>query len=102
MYESLKRKQEFVNSLSKPVSDYIAQVAGLSYEVFVQPEKGWTQEYLIMHFVGGGYVARTCNCDSKAAILREIARYIDGGYYDEVEDYKHYVEAAEQGKWVRL
>lgn len=99
---SLKSKQKMVAEMSPILAANLGNIEKVSYEVYVKPEKEWTQEYLVIHFVGGGILARTCNGNSKSAILSEIAKYVNGGYYDEVSDYMHYENAVAEGTWVKL
>ena len=44
---------------------------------------------------------KSCNCDSFTAIFEELAKMLDGGYYDEVQDL-HYYENNEKWKEASL
>lgn len=84
----LKRKQTFVRELGDTISQYIEHVESCEYRIFKEVNQGFYDEYLVIHFVGGGWLARRCNWNSCLVILQELAKYIEGGYYEEVEDVK--------------
>ena len=84
----LKRKQAFVKEMGETLSQYIGHIASCEYKVFKNTKQGFYDEYLVIHFVGGGWLARRCNWNSCLAILQELAKYIEGGYYEEVDDIK--------------
>ena len=86
--QELMEKIAFVRSLSKILGQYIDNVSSLDYKVFKNKKEGYIDEYLVINFKGNGFLARNSSCNSKIAILREIARLCAGGYYEEVIDYK--------------
>ena len=89
--EELKSKIAFVRGLNKTISNNIDNVVSIRYDVFKHKERGWVDEYLIIEFKGGSYLARNCSRDSKIAILREIARLVVGGYYEENKTYESHL-----------
>ena len=80
-----KEKQNFVRELSGVIPFYIPNVIGLQYKIFENKKEGWFEEYLVIGFDGGARLARCCNANSNMAIFSEIAKYIRGGYYEEIE-----------------
>lgn len=86
--EELNEKKLFVDEVSGVLKNHLEHLVGIEYHVFrskscPQAEK----EFIKIVFKGGGWLARNVTCDSKSAILMEIATKVDGGYYDEVEYY---------------
>lgn len=45
------------------------------------------QEYIVVHFVGGAISVRNATNNSLKANIAELGKLLNGGYYDEVEDY---------------
>lgn len=46
------------------------------------------QEYIVVRFVGGAISVRKATYNSLTANIVELGKLLNGGYYDEVEDYK--------------
>lgn len=86
----LNEKVEFVNKISKALenNDNIS-IDHLAYEIFIT-KRGMLREYLVVTYKGGAYAVRACDGNSLSAIFDEIAKLFNGGYYDEVHDYKEY------------
>lgn len=61
-------------------------ISEVAYEIYDMEEHGY-QEYLVVTYFGGGIAVRNCNINSHSAILRELGKLLDGGYYDEVKGY---------------
>ncbi len=45
------------------------------------------REYIVVRFVGGEISVRNATHNSLTANIAELAKLLNGGYYDEVEDY---------------
>lgn len=45
------------------------------------------REYIVVHFVGGAISVRNATYNSLPANIVELGKLLNGGYYDEVEDY---------------
>ena len=58
---------------------------GCALRVYYDPKHGRVEEMLTVTYHGGAVAARGANINSVGADLREVAKLIDGGYYDEVE-----------------
>ena len=85
----LRDKVDFVEDLSAVIAKHFGNVEFLTYEVYEKisnPE--YLTEVLVYHFTGGAILVRDCSGNSNSAILEEVANYIYGGYYDEVETYR--------------
>jgi hypothetical protein len=94
--EMYKGKKAFVDGLSavfqnNPRGTTVTEIA---YEVYQKEVENNTyfREYVIVHFSGGSIAPRTVNGNSNHANLRAIGSLVDGGYYDEVEDYRNLEE----------
>jgi hypothetical protein len=76
-------------------------IIDLTYEVFekVNTTNEYIQEYLVVTYRGGSKTYRSCNMNSLSAILREIGKLSDGGYYDELVNYKN-ISTSEE--WVQI
>lgn len=85
--KTLSKKVSFVKALNDVLPTYQTNVAGLRYDVFENEESGYTDEYLVIEYVGGACSYRNCNGDSISAIFEEIAGMLDHGYYAEERDY---------------
>lgn len=87
-------KIQLIDRVSYAISGYdeygisrAGTVSGVRYEVYDMGEYGY-QEYLIVEYYGGAIAVRSCNMNSNAAVIRELGRLLNGGYYDEIEDYE--------------
>lgn len=91
--EMYKGKAAFVKEISKAFQTAVVKtgVLAVDYEVYckeVNPDTVHFVEYIVVTFVGGGQSVRCANGNSNNANFREIAKLIDGGYYDEIRDYE--------------
>lgn len=80
---------------------HCGSIVYLTYEVFekVNTTNECIQEYLVVTYRGGSKTYRSCNMNSLAAILREIGKLADGGYYDELDDHKN-ISTSEE--WIQI
>lgn len=86
----LKEKVDFVNKISKALekNDKLS-IDHITYDVFVT-KYDILCEYLVVTYKGGACAVRVCNGNSLSAIFDEIAKLFNGGYYDEVHEYREY------------
>ena len=96
---NVENKIRFIKSLSPVITTFKTGIKSIEYVVFKHSEKGWTQEYLVVNYDGGAKTVRNCNGDSFSAVFEELSRFLDSGYYDEVEDIKHYENSP---NWKRI
>lgn len=91
-------KHAFVESLGDCLCKANKSLEGCSYELFAKdaPNGLAFQEYLVLRFKGGAISCRNANINSNMANLREISNLVDGGYYEEVENYRRTSE-----EWMR-
>ena len=104
----IPNKVKFINDLNKVIPAYKSGIKKIEYRVFrydfFKDEfdgKTYYQEYLVITYDGGALGVRSCNGNSFAAIFEELAKMLDGGYYDEVQDL-HNCENSEMWKEVSL
>lgn len=95
-------KKEFVECIGVDCCHcQCGSILALTYEVFeyVNTEHELIQEYLVVTYRGGAKTYRSCNMNSLSAILKEISKLANGGYYDELEDYKN---ISTSDKWIQI
>jgi len=92
MTDNLKKKVQFVKEISGIVVKVQPNVASIDYEVY-QSKKNpkWITEFLIVNYVGGERTIRNCTGNSFSAIYTEIGKYLNNGYYDEIQYYNDIV-----------
>ena len=96
IYE-LKEKIKFVREVGEAYCKRNDDVVKIDYEVFANKKyEGDIREYLRVDFSSGDYSIRNCNGNSLSAILYEISKLVEGGYYDENE---YYEKMKEDGKY---
>lgn len=87
-----KEKKDFIENLNKAFQTFPKglTVASVKYEVYRKDTKDTTYftEYIVVTFFGGAISVRTVNGNSNSANFRTIGSMLDGGYYDEVQDYE--------------
>ena len=87
------KKADFIKALNPVVSDAISNISNIAYEVYenVTAEHAWFKEYLVVTYLGGAKAVRNCTGNSLSANFQELAKLLDGGYYDEVAYYSSLV-----------
>lgn len=97
--ECLQNKIMFVENLSKAVERSISHVDRISYVVFEDKQRGWTDEFVVVYYRGGAIQARNCNMNSNSAIFQEIANMLNSSqvYPQDTEQYKKF--AADSNKY---
>lgn len=94
--EEMIRKHRLVNDMSRAmIRAKIGNVQKASHVLFVNQEKGWTYEYVVVTYKGGAIAVRNNNCNSTGATLQAVANLAYGGYYAEVDYYKRMSENPE-------
>ena len=91
----LKQKINMVKEINDAYCKCDNGVKNIAYEVFEHPQYGQC-EMLKVTFKGDAYSIRNCNGDSFSAILSEISKLVNGGYYAEVPYYKDMIL---NGEW---
>lgn len=91
-----KRKKAFITKLSEALVISSTSVMSVDYEVYqkeLDQDNAYFVEYIIVTFTGGAISVRSTNGNSDSANFKEIAKLIDGGYYDEVRFYNTLTES---------
>ena len=73
----------------------IPQIERIEYIVHVHKKHEWDEEHLVVTYQGGAQAVRNCTGTSCVGILAEIAKLMNGGYYDEVEHFIHLMTSDE-------
>ena len=99
--DSLIEKSRIIKELGEVFhKEYqkVGSMTGCRLAVFVNPARRAVKEYLVVNY-HTAYTVRNVSINSSGANLRELAKLADGGYYEELDDYKRYLESPE---WVEL
>lgn len=95
----LLNKKLFVDKLSIALSGNCGQVIEVRYEAYESKEDSEPQEFIILTFRGGAISVRNVHMNSHSAILRELGRLVNGGYYDEVN---YYMDLQNNKEWSKI
>ena len=98
--EMYKGKKAFIDSISRVFEENNtnSSVVSVNYEVYhkevVRDENTYQsyREFVVVNYVGGGKSVKTVSGNSNTANFRVIGTMLDGGYYDEVQDYNSLIE----------
>ena len=88
-------KKAFIETISKAFEKNLSKssVTSIEYEVYHRKvtingeERDHYVEYVVVNYVGGGKCVRFVSGNSNTANFRVIGSLLEGGYYDEVQDY---------------
>ena len=92
-------KIKFVKELGDVISKYHGGVKLVDYIVFEHKEKEQEEEFLVITYEGGAKSIRNCTGNSFSAIFDELSKYLDTGYYNELEYFK-YIE--NDPNWIKM
>lgn len=84
---TIESKINFVEQIEAALLPVQRNLDAISYDVFCNTAQNHCKEYLVITYRGGARTVRNCTGNSCAAILAEISRYLNDGYYEEVEFY---------------
>jgi len=90
--ECYLEKINFVKELSDTIVKVQHNIISIHYDVFVNEDDRAEEEYLIIEYNGGAKTARNCFGNSCSAIFVEISKYLNSGYYSEVDHYNTLLE----------
>ena len=99
--EMYTKKQKFINDLSEVIVKNQPNVVKVSYRVYKRVDLDTCCEMLLVEYKGGGLAVRNITGDSMSCIFREIGKYLDEGYYEELDDFG-YLETAKEWEKVDL
>ena len=85
--KELIHKQQFIKQLNAVIIANIPNIKNITYDIF-RINQEFIYEYLVVTYSNDSIDVRNCSMDSLSAILKELSKLLDGGYYDEVEWYK--------------
>ena len=88
-------KKAFIETISKAFEKNLSKssVTSIEYEVYHRKvtingeERDHYVEYVVVNYIGGGKCVRFVSGNSNTANFRVIGGLLEGGYYDEVQDY---------------
>lgn len=88
-------KKAFIETISKAFEKNLSKssVTSIEYEVYHRKvtingeERDHYVEYVVVNYIGGGKCVRFVSGNSNTANFRVIGSLLEGGYYDEVQDY---------------
>lgn len=83
----LDEKRQAIEKTGLIIASYQPNVDSVHYEVFDTTD-GYRCEYLIINYDGGAKTVRNCRGNSYSAILEELTRYLEHGYYGEISNYE--------------
>ena len=101
--EMFKEKKQFIENLNEvfQIEPGCPTVEGIRYEVYQKtldevlfPGITDFREWIIVHYVGGGWAPKLVSGNSNIANFRMVGSMLQGGCYEEVQMYK---ELAEHG-----
>ena len=84
MTDCIRKKIEFVKELNAAITKVQPNVVAIRYRVLAHRPTEWYEEYLEIEYSSGARTLRHCSGDSCSAILTEISRYLNSGYYGEI------------------
>lgn len=85
--ETLQKKVQFIKETSRSVAKVQENIRNIEYRIYQNREcENWQYEYLVINYEGGARTVRNCTGNSCSAILEEIVKYLNSGYYREEED----------------
>lgn len=86
-------KSKVISKLGQIMKGH-SSVESSEYVLFAKEINGRLvyQEYLVITYVGGAKACRNININSHTANLQEFARLVNGGYYEELDEFKWYEE----------
>lgn len=96
----LINKRSFASRVSAAVAGQCGSITEVRYEAYIHKTKDWLQEWLIVTYRGGAIAVRSQDMNSHSAMLRDIGKLADGGYYDEVKAYHEMVSSPDWEKIV--
>ena len=99
---NLLKKKDFVDRVSYAISGQPRiSIVKIEYEVYedANNNNNYYDEFVKVTYDGGAIAIRTVTGTSLSGIFRDIAKMIDGGYYDEVKYYADYIKS---GKYVQV
>lgn len=87
--KELRGKADFVDELSKTLTKVMPSIEKAELKVFANKEHpDWVQEYLLVHWKGGGISCKSNNLNSLSATFTTLGEMLNGGNYDLTENYK--------------
>ena len=64
----------------------------MHYMAYQREGQNGVSEYIMVIYRGGGFTVKSVSMNSHSAILRDIAKLADGGYYEENDSYQRFVK----------
>ena len=88
MYNTLEEKKIVFDEMGRAISKALPNIISIELDIF-KTENEKTYEYIVVTFKGGAISVRNANINSMSANLYEISKLVNGGYYNEVEEYQN-------------
>ena len=82
-------KVNFIKELNEVIVKYHGGVNSVEYIVFKHKETEHMEEFLVITYEGGAKSIRNCSGNSFSAVFEELSRYLDTGYYSELEYFRN-------------
>lgn len=101
IYGDILEKNILVTSIGRILAEFPRnRIVGARYEYWThKTHQSWHRENVVLEFRSGAIEVRNVTGNSVNAVYRSIGQLLDGGYYDEVDDYNEMVAS---GIWEKL
>lgn len=96
---SFEVKQNAVKELADVLKKYYPHIEDIEVREYTK-DGVHSEEFVLLTWSNGGYSTANNNCNSLSATIRNIARMIDGGVYENWELYTEMME--EKNGWERI
>ena len=95
--EMYREKNRFIEGLSAVFETHPrgSSVEKITYEVYekdIDEVRTDFREWIVVHFVGGGISPKYVTGNSNTANFKVLGPMLNGGYYEEVNDYESQME----------
>ncbi len=85
-------KTKLVNDISKALKNQrpfsTLTIDKVELKIFLNKKNMWFEEYVVVTYIGGSIATIRNTCNSVGYTFKNIGKLINGGYYDEVDEYK--------------
>lgn len=95
---SFEVKQNAVKDLADVLKKYYPEIKDIEVRKYTK-DGVHSAEFVVLTWSNGGYSTANNNCNSLSATIRNVARMIDGGVYENIH---WYTEMMEEKEWTRI
>jgi len=101
-YLEYVQKNFLVEGLNNLFSRFFVDIEKITYHAYREIKTDRVEEFVTLHFIGGGVCYANNNINSYSATARNVCNMLDGGVYQNIDFYRELIKGKDGWEKIEL